>query len=154
MASDAIGMGLNLNIARVILTDLTKWDGKAKRPLSASEVRQIAGRAGRFKLHGAAASSTTSAPSSAASAQGSASSSSDGKECDKDSSSSSSGGGSSDPGRAVDSSTSSSGGGGKAAAGSVGWVTCLKEADMPLLHEAMAAPHAEIQQACLMPRCA
>ncbi|PNH00709.1 ATP-dependent RNA helicase SUPV3L1, mitochondrial [Tetrabaena socialis] len=48
VASDAIGMGLNLNIRRVVFTSLTKYDGKAVRPLQASEVRQIAGRAGRF----------------------------------------------------------------------------------------------------------
>ncbi|GFR43340.1 hypothetical protein Agub_g4260, partial [Astrephomene gubernaculifera] len=47
-ASDAIGMGLNLNIRRVVFTSLQKYDGRIVRPLEASEVRQIAGRAGRF----------------------------------------------------------------------------------------------------------
>ncbi|EFJ52880.1 hypothetical protein VOLCADRAFT_41250, partial [Volvox carteri f. nagariensis] len=47
-ASDAIGMGLNLNIRRVVFTSLTKYDGTAVRPLQPAEVRQIAGRAGRF----------------------------------------------------------------------------------------------------------
>ncbi|GLI70255.1 hypothetical protein VaNZ11_015102, partial [Volvox africanus] len=47
-ASDAIGMGLNLNIRRVIFTSLHKYDGTAVRPLQPSEIRQIAGRAGRF----------------------------------------------------------------------------------------------------------
>ncbi|GLC71011.1 hypothetical protein PLESTF_001060700 [Pleodorina starrii] len=47
-ASDAIGMGLNLNIRRVVFTSLHKYDGASVRPLQPSEVRQIAGRAGRF----------------------------------------------------------------------------------------------------------
>ena len=41
-------MGLNLNIGRVIFGAMHKFDGTAVRPLSASEVRQVAGRAGRF----------------------------------------------------------------------------------------------------------
>ena len=46
VASDAIGMGLNLNIRRVVFSSLDKFDGEAVRPLTPS-VRQIAGRAGR-----------------------------------------------------------------------------------------------------------
>lgn len=48
VATDAIGMGLNLPIQRVIFTADEKFDGIEKRPLLTSEVRQIAGRAGRF----------------------------------------------------------------------------------------------------------
>lgn len=48
VATDAIGMGLNLPIQRVIFTDDQKFDGIEKRPLNSAEVRQIAGRAGRF----------------------------------------------------------------------------------------------------------
>jgi ATP-dependent RNA helicase SUPV3L1/SUV3 len=48
VATDAIGMGLNLPVRRVLFTALEKFDGSAVRPLSAGEVRQIAGRAGRF----------------------------------------------------------------------------------------------------------
>jgi ATP-dependent RNA helicase SUPV3L1/SUV3 len=48
IATDAIGMGLNLRIKRIIFSSLSKWDGSRVRPLRASEVRQIAGRAGRF----------------------------------------------------------------------------------------------------------
>jgi ATP-dependent RNA helicase SUPV3L1/SUV3 len=48
VATDAIGMGLNLPVRRVLFTALEKFDGNAVRPLSAGEVRQIAGRAGRF----------------------------------------------------------------------------------------------------------
>ncbi|KAM9949027.1 hypothetical protein ACTFIT_010229 [Dictyostelium discoideum] len=48
IATDAIGMGLNLNIGRVIFLTLKKYDGEVDRELYASEVKQIAGRAGRF----------------------------------------------------------------------------------------------------------
>ena len=48
VASDAIGMGLNLNIRRVVFTTLAKPDGRgAPRPIPAPAVKQIAGRAGR-----------------------------------------------------------------------------------------------------------
>ncbi|KAJ1922156.1 RNA helicase [Mycoemilia scoparia] len=49
VASDAIGMGLNLNINRVVFETLSKFDGKAMRPISISQVRQIGGRAGRYQ---------------------------------------------------------------------------------------------------------
>ncbi|QQP91200.1 RNA helicase [Skermanella sp. TT6] len=48
VATDAIGMGLNLPVRRVLFTALEKFDGTAVRPLSPVEIRQIAGRAGRF----------------------------------------------------------------------------------------------------------
>lgn len=48
VATDAIGMGLNLPIRRVIFANIHKYDGVSVRPLNATEVRQIAGRAGRF----------------------------------------------------------------------------------------------------------
>ncbi len=51
VATDAIGMGLNLPIRRVLFSTLTKFDGEADRTLSVSEVHQIAGRAGRFGMH-------------------------------------------------------------------------------------------------------
>ena len=51
VATDAIGMGLNLPIRRVLFSTLTKFDGVADRSLSESEVHQIAGRAGRFGMH-------------------------------------------------------------------------------------------------------
>ena len=51
VATDAIGMGLNLPIRRVIFTAIHKFDGAASRPLNATEVRQIAGRAGRFSIY-------------------------------------------------------------------------------------------------------
>lgn len=48
-ASDAIGMGLNLDIRRVVFETVAKHDGAAFRTLSVPELRQIAGRAGRFR---------------------------------------------------------------------------------------------------------
>ena len=51
VATDAIGMGLNLPIRRVLFSTLSKFDGEVERDLSVAEVHQIAGRAGRFGLH-------------------------------------------------------------------------------------------------------
>ncbi len=51
VATDAIGMGLNLPIRRVLFSTLTKFDGVGDRPLDESEVHQIAGRAGRYGMH-------------------------------------------------------------------------------------------------------
>ncbi|KAI0373141.1 P-loop containing nucleoside triphosphate hydrolase protein [Pilatotrama ljubarskyi] len=53
VGSDAIGMGLNLKIKRIVFEAVWKWDGGASRLLSTSQIKQIAGRAGRFGLHGA-----------------------------------------------------------------------------------------------------
>ena len=51
VATDAIGMGLNLPIQRVLFSTLTKFDGQSDRTLEESEVHQIAGRAGRYGIH-------------------------------------------------------------------------------------------------------
>ena len=51
VATDAIGMGLNLPIRRVVFANIHKFDGVAPRPLNATEMRQIAGRAGRHGLY-------------------------------------------------------------------------------------------------------
>ncbi len=48
LATDAIGLGLNLNIRRVIFYTMSKFDGTTVRDLEDYEIRQIAGRAGRF----------------------------------------------------------------------------------------------------------
>ncbi|XP_027360998.1 DExH-box ATP-dependent RNA helicase DExH16, mitochondrial isoform X2 [Abrus precatorius] len=48
VASDAIGMGLNLNISRIIFSTLKKFDGFEMRELTVPEIKQIAGRAGRY----------------------------------------------------------------------------------------------------------
>ncbi|SFC90547.1 helicase-related protein [Butyrivibrio sp. YAB3001] len=48
VATDAIGMGMNLPIRRVVFLETVKFDGIKERPLTVSEIKQIAGRAGRF----------------------------------------------------------------------------------------------------------
>ncbi|KAI5440284.1 DExH-box ATP-dependent RNA helicase DExH16, mitochondrial isoform X1 [Lathyrus oleraceus] len=48
VASDAIGMGLNLNISRIIFSTMQKFDGFEMRDLTVPEIKQIAGRAGRY----------------------------------------------------------------------------------------------------------
>ena len=50
IATDAIGMGINLPADRVCFAKLEKFDGKCVRYLNSLEIKQIAGRAGRFKL--------------------------------------------------------------------------------------------------------
>ncbi|KAG6868427.1 hypothetical protein C0993_003104 [Termitomyces sp. T159_Od127] len=52
IGSDAVGMGLNLKIRRVIFEKTAKFTGKREEPLSISQTKQIAGRAGRYGLHG------------------------------------------------------------------------------------------------------
>lgn len=47
VASDAIGMGLNLNIRRIIFQTLFKFTGGDEVTVSTSAIKQIAGRAGR-----------------------------------------------------------------------------------------------------------
>jgi ATP-dependent RNA helicase SUPV3L1/SUV3 len=52
VATDAIGMGLNLNLDHVAFAKLAKFDGRAVRRLTPAEVGQIAGRAGRHMSDG------------------------------------------------------------------------------------------------------
>ncbi len=52
VATDAIGMGLNLDITHVAFSALRKFDGHRMRALAADELAQIAGRAGRHQAHG------------------------------------------------------------------------------------------------------
>jgi len=52
VATDAIGMGLNLDINHVAFSALTKFDGRRMRHLEPHELAQIAGRAGRHMSHG------------------------------------------------------------------------------------------------------
>ncbi|UWQ89398.1 disulfide oxidoreductase [Rhodobacteraceae bacterium M382] len=47
VSTDAIGMGLNLDIDHVAFSSTSKFDGRRMRPLAANELAQIAGRAGR-----------------------------------------------------------------------------------------------------------
>ena len=51
VSTDAIGMGLNLPVRRIVFVQTEKFDGKETRPLKTEEIRQIAGRAGRFGLY-------------------------------------------------------------------------------------------------------
>ena len=48
VATDAIGMGINMDLDQVFFSNLKKFDGKKLRRLSTSEIGQIAGRAGRY----------------------------------------------------------------------------------------------------------
>ncbi len=52
VATDAIGMGLNLDLDRVVFASTSKYDGRESRPLSPAELGQIAGRAGRYTRDG------------------------------------------------------------------------------------------------------
>lgn len=51
VATDAIGMGLNLPVRRIVFLQTEKFDGVGRRPLTVSEIKQIAGRAGRFGIY-------------------------------------------------------------------------------------------------------
>ncbi|MGH6986493.1 MAG: helicase-related protein, partial [Caulobacteraceae bacterium] len=61
IATDAIGMGLNMDLGHVAFAGLSKFDGRRTRPLTAQEVAQIAGRAGRHVRDGTFG-TTASAP--------------------------------------------------------------------------------------------
>ncbi len=52
VATDAVGMGLNLDTDHVAFAGLTKYDGRRRRYLTPMEAGQIAGRAGRFRNDG------------------------------------------------------------------------------------------------------
>ena len=52
VATDAIGMGLNLDVNHVAFAALTKFDGVRQRRLTPAEMAQIAGRAGRHQRDG------------------------------------------------------------------------------------------------------
>jgi ATP-dependent RNA helicase SUPV3L1/SUV3 len=51
VGTDAIAMGLNMPIARIIMTTSVKYNGYEEEEISAALARQIAGRAGRFGVH-------------------------------------------------------------------------------------------------------
>ncbi len=51
VSTDAIGMGLNLPIRRIIFMETEKFDGMERRPLRPEEIKQIAGRAGRLGMY-------------------------------------------------------------------------------------------------------
>ncbi|HEX8445071.1 MAG TPA: helicase-related protein [Sphingomonas sp.] len=52
VATDAIGMGLNMDVSHVAFASLRKYDGKRQRRLTVAEMAQIAGRAGRHQRDG------------------------------------------------------------------------------------------------------
>src|SRR5438874_7616985 len=52
VATDAIGMGLNMDVSHVAFAGLEKFDGRRDRRLSIPEMAQIAGRAGRHQKDG------------------------------------------------------------------------------------------------------
>ena len=52
VATDAIGMGLNMDVGHVAFASRRKFDGHKRRPLRSDEAAQIAGRAGRFRDDG------------------------------------------------------------------------------------------------------
>jgi ATP-dependent RNA helicase SUPV3L1/SUV3 len=52
VATDAIGMGLNMDVAHVAFASLNKFDGRRNRRLTTAEMAQIAGRAGRHQRDG------------------------------------------------------------------------------------------------------
>ena len=63
VASDAVGMGLNLAIKRVIFEASNKFDGAARRTLAIADIKQIAGRAGRYRTAAQATETSTSGES-------------------------------------------------------------------------------------------
>ena len=52
VATDAIGMGINMDLDNIYFSNLKKFDGKKLRQLNLSEISQIAGRAGRYLNNG------------------------------------------------------------------------------------------------------
>ena len=52
VATDAIGMGINMDLDQVFFSNIKKFDGKKLRRLNISEIGQIAGRAGRYLNNG------------------------------------------------------------------------------------------------------
>lgn len=51
IATDAIGMGMNLPVERIVFLETSKFDGTQKLPLKYEEIKQIAGRAGRQGIY-------------------------------------------------------------------------------------------------------
>ncbi|GAA0106950.1 MULTISPECIES: helicase-related protein [Clostridium] len=51
ITTDAIGMGVNLPIKRIVFLDIQKFDGEEIRYLTSQEVKQVAGRAGRKGIY-------------------------------------------------------------------------------------------------------
>lgn len=60
VASDAVGMGLNLAIKRIIFETSSKFNGVARQTLAIADIKQIAGRAGRYRTAAQANDAATS----------------------------------------------------------------------------------------------
>ncbi|KAL1798594.1 hypothetical protein ACET3X_002631 [Alternaria dauci] len=124
VASDAIGMGLNLAIKRVIFESTMKNNGSKYVPLEVSEIKQIAGRAGRFKT----AHQATTADSQALVADGAV-----------------------DPTIGLDDKQPDTVEAKRPEAKTVGWVTTLENEDHSHLKLGMKREPEEIQSAGLFP---
>lgn len=104
VASDAIGMGLNLAVKRMIFESVYKHNGRMREVLSIPQIKQIAGRAGRYRIAKQGAN----------------------KDMKKD--------GEVSP-----------------APQAVGLVTCMEEADLPIIQEALRTEPEPIKAAGLLP---
>lgn len=62
VASDAVGMGLNLSIKRIIFLTTMKFNGRSRQRVSVSQIKQIAGRAGRYRIAPTKSSAATETP--------------------------------------------------------------------------------------------
>lgn len=104
VASDAIGMGLNLAVKRIIFESVYKHNGRMREVLSIPQIKQIAGRAGRYRTaqQGADADTNTDVATSP-------------------------------PPQAM------------------GLVTCMEEADLPIIQEALQTEPEPIKTAGLLP---
>lgn len=51
VATDAIGMGISVPIKRVVFCETKKFDGMSRRALTEQEIKQVAGRAGRYGIY-------------------------------------------------------------------------------------------------------
>lgn len=107
VASDAIGMGLNLSIKRVIFNQVTRFDGSKQVLLSIPQIKQIAGRAGRYR---SAHQDNQKTPVSSPDVET----------------------------PAIEEET-------------VGWVTTLDEADLPIVSKALSTEAPPLRRAGLMP---
>ena len=66
VATDAVGMGLNMDVSHVAFAGLSKFDGRRRRRLTTAEMAQIAGRAGRHQRDGTFGSLTLEGEAAAA----------------------------------------------------------------------------------------
>lgn len=123
VASDAIGMGLNLEIKRVIFESATKYDGQNHRQLAVSEIKQIGGRAGRFRTARHEIKSAEAAASTAPSAESAENLASEVK------------------GEPVPAKPT----------GSVGLVTCLDAEDLPHIQKSFQVDADQLKLAGLLP---